>query len=109
MKLTLSLSKDQWDLVLNRLNKFRKDSETIDLVCLAIESQDFEQSFAKELYECLTSNGVNPFRFPKTTEMKPLTGGHRFCKRSELAGKKWQDLEPEYYAFLLQIHGGKKK
>jgi hypothetical protein len=109
MKLQLDLPKDRWDFIKNKLEPFTNDSETITLFLNAIESLSFEESWSQKIFQCLTSNGKNPFKFPTTTELEDCTYGSAIVKQCELSGTKWRTLEVQYYQFLLDHYSMQKK
>ena len=76
-------------------------AETITLICNAIESLTFKESWSQKIFQCLTANGKNPFKFPSTHELGDCNLGHGLIKQVELAGIKWKTLEKQYYQFLL--------
>ena len=109
MKLNLDLPKDKRDFIERQVNHLKKDSETFTLFCNAIESLSFEESWSQKIFQCLTSNGKNPFKFPTTTELEDCTYGSAIVKQCELSGTKWRSLEKEYYQFLLDHYSMEKK
>lgn len=109
MKLNLDLPIDRWNFVLQKLEPHKVDSETITLFCNAIESLSFEESWPQKIFQCLTSNGKNPFKFPTTTELEECTYGSAIVKQCELSGTKWKSLEKIYYQFLLDNYSMEKK
>ena len=100
MRLKLDLPTDSWNFILNKLEPHKKDSETITLFCNAIESLSFEESWSQKIFQCLTANGRNPFKFPSTWELKDCLMGASIIKQSEIKKIKWSDLKDDYYTFL---------
>jgi hypothetical protein len=109
MKLNLDLPKDKWEFIERQIHHLKKDSETFTLLCNAIESLSFEESWSQKIFQCLTSNGKNPFKFPSTFELQECTNGSGIVKQSEIAGIKWKSLEKQYYQFLLDHYSMEKK
>ena len=101
MILNLDLPIDKWQFLNTKLQPYKKDSETITLICNAIESLTFKESWSQKIFQCLTANGKNPFKFPSTHELGDCNLGHGLIKQVELAGIKWKTLEKQYYQFLL--------
>ena len=109
MKLKLDLPIDRWNFVLQKLEPHKKDSETITLFCNAIESLSFEESWPQKIFQCLTSNGKNPLKFPSTTDLKGCLMGDSIIKQTEMKKIKWGNLEKDYYRFLLDNYSLEKK
>ena len=109
MKLNLDLPKDKWDFIERQVNHLKKDSETFTLFCNAIESLSFEESWSQKIFQCLTSNGKNPFKFPSTTELKDCIMGDSIIKQTEMKKIKWASIEKHYYQFLLDNYSMEKK
>ena len=101
MILNLDLPVDKWQFLKTKLQPHKKDSETITLICNAIESLTFKESWSQKIFQCLTANGKNPFKFPSTHELGDCNLGHGLIKQVKLAGIKWKTLEKQYYQFLL--------
>ena len=109
MKLKLDLPIDRWNFVLQKLEPHKKDSETITLFCNAIESLSFEESWSQKIFQCLTSNGKNPLKFPSTWELKGCLMGDSIIKQTEMKKIKWGSLEKDYYQFILDNFSLDKK
>ena len=101
MKLNLDLPKHKWQCISRHLKDYRKEDETVNTFCCAVESIEFGSDFPSKMYQFLSSHSeLSPLIFPTVQTIQKHDGGPGIVKNMYQVYEHISHARTDYYKFI---------
>jgi len=101
MKLNLDLPKHKWQCISRHLRDYRKEDETVNTFCCAVESIEFGTDFPSKMYHFLSSHSeLTPLVFPTVQTIAKYDGGPGLLKNMYQIYEHTSQARTDYYKFI---------
>lgn len=101
MKLNLDMPKHKWQCLNKYLKQYRKEDETVNIFCNAVETIEFGSDFPLKMYNFLSSHSeFNPLIFPTAQNIAKANGGAGILKNMYQIYEHISQARNDYYVYI---------